>query len=239
LDLADLLVRRGRSDDAIDLVREYLATDPNDEDGRDRFAVMLAQHGRDVELEERANSGDRYAQDRLAELFVAQQRTDALRSRADGGDEAAQFRLARLLAARGDLDELRRRSNAGDRFAAAQLQEQADAKVSRGAEGQRVQEEVGPTVLEPVEPEAMRRQVAALRDRLKDGEVVAADMLALLVALRDIDELRAEVDAGTPHAADYLIAALDEDETMRELTSRMRRFGLGANGSVLGTEGAT
>lgn len=110
------------------------------------------------------------------------------------------------------------RAESGDEAAATRL-----AKVDAGPE--------------ELECSAVGVQIAELRAAVDDGKVGAAEELTMLLfELRRADDLRAEVDAGTPYAADRLIALLtaenSHDPHAVGEVERLRAYGLDAGRSL-------
>ncbi|MEV6600158.1 helix-turn-helix transcriptional regulator [Actinoplanes sp. NPDC051346] len=208
--------------------------------------------------------GDRPAEDALAEVFLLRGRADAvelneradllcdlgerasLRGRADQGDATAADDLADLLAERGELAELRRRADRGHSLAADLLAEllaihrRTDELSVRAAAG----DQASLTRLNRLRDDAssVKPEIQQLREALARGEVAVAERLtSLLFELADEPELRAEVDAGTPYAADRLLALLavnscNDPEAAAEVV-KLRALGMHCDGTLALTEG--
>ncbi|MDR7278007.1 hypothetical protein [Catenuloplanes atrovinosus] len=233
LDLAALLARQDRLDEAIDVLVRRMAVSP--------ASALRDRHAELCELRSRADRLRPYAADALDELLTDAGRAATLRERADAGDALAAEELVDLLVDRGALHELRERADRGHRYAAEQLadllavhgrtaelkaraeRDEAAARrynklMSDGASGQ---------------TEAAARQADALRARVDAGDDDAArELTALLFDLGAADALLAEVNAGTPGAIDRYLALLTaREETDRETLHLLRVFGINPDGT--------
>jgi hypothetical protein len=231
-ELADLLVRQDRFDQAAAVLRRRLATDPQDrlagskvaglqqlwhrvEKVRARgtpgeVADLLADGGVCDSLREEAAAGDVTAAEQLVERLVERGFLREIRRRADQQERFAEEALADLYAAWGEVEELTARAEAGDRAAELRL-----SKMSRdSARG------------DPSD------QIKALREQVDQGAAEAAVQLCgLLFELRDEENLRAELEAGTAGAAERLIALYTTQD--HESLIPLRAFGLDADGDVV------
>ncbi|MDP4511742.1 hypothetical protein [Nonomuraea turcica] len=125
--LVSLLVERGQTEDAIEILREVIA--------RGRMAPFLPPADRLVTLligthlldealtllRQRADADDPYASRELARLLGVEGHVEELRARAAAGDASAASELARILDEQGLTQELRARADAGDPYAARRL----------------------------------------------------------------------------------------------------------------------
>jgi hypothetical protein len=236
VELADLLVRQDRLARAVEILRRRLEADPEDRligkkllqvqelwrrvtevrppAGRrsrgipPEVAEILADGGLRDELRRDADAGNAIAAERLVDLLADRGCVPELRERADRGEARAAEALADLYAGWGDEGELRARADAGDGAAALRL-----------AKTRRVQ----------ARHEAARYQIGELRAAVDEGRPEAAlQLCTLLFELRDEQNLRAELDAGTAGAAGRLIA-LYTAQGHRALIP-LRAFGLDADG---------
>jgi hypothetical protein len=232
VDLAFLLVRQDRIDAAISVLSSRLGDRAAEDALAEVFrlrsradavelherADLLCDLGERAGLRARADEGDVTAADDLADLLAERGELAELRRRADGGHSLAADLLAELLATHRQTDELSVRAAAGDQAALTRLNHFRDGASSTGPEIQR------------------------LREAQARGKVAAAERLtSLLFELADESELRAEVDAGTPHAADRLLALLavngcDDPEAAAEVV-KLRAFGMHCDGTLPLTEG--
>ena len=239
VELADLLVRQDRLDEAVRVLRHRLDNSPQDRMAGKKLshvqdlwqrvdeirppggsrsqpipaevAEILADGGVCDDLRREADAGDVFAAERLVELLADRGYLDELRDRADHRDPQAAEALADLYAAWGEVDLLRERADRGDRPARLRL-----SKLHR-------QSNAG------VET---KYQISQLRAEVDDGQSEAAlKLCTLLFDLRDYAGLRAEVDAGTSGAAQRLIALYTANRDP-ELIS-LRAFGLDADGDVI------
>ncbi|GAA4442304.1 hypothetical protein GCM10023170_017200 [Phytohabitans houttuyneae] len=204
LKLADLLVEQDRTAEAIEVLRAW--ADSGDWWALRQLIDLLVGQDRVDELRARAGAGDSYARSWLGELLLEQDRIDdaieVLRTPADARYSDAEWQLADLLAKQGRADELRVRAEAGDSSAARRL---ADLLMERDRTGEAIE---------------------LLRARADAGDGDAAWRLVdLLLEQRSADDLRAEVDAGTPHAANAWITVLAK-QGKGDIAERIRRHGL-------------
>ncbi|XVU22772.1 hypothetical protein ACQPZJ_36690 [Actinoplanes sp. CA-054009] len=229
--LADLLVRQDRFAEAADVLHRRLTGRAEDEPvvhkldhvqavwrraeeirprGRrmpPEVAELLYDGGLADELRRDAAGGDMIAADRLVELLADRGCLRELRERADGGEQRAAEALADLHAAWGDVDELRARAARGDGPAELRL-----SKAHRH--------------------EGARFQIEQLRAEADEGRAEAAlQLCTLLFELRDEEQLKVELEAGTPGAADRLIALYTAQE--HPTLIRLRAFGLDAGGQLV------
>ncbi len=125
--LLDLLARQGRSDEAIEVCRNW--ADTGHRYAAELLPELLAGHG-DVDeaiemLRTWAEGGDNRAAKQLAELLTAQGRIEEAlelcRTRADAGDWDAARQLLDILSKEGRTEELRAEVDAGVPGAAARL----------------------------------------------------------------------------------------------------------------------
>jgi thioredoxin-like negative regulator of GroEL len=170
-----------------------------------RLAELLTEQGRNTELRQRANLGDVFATQRLTDLLHGQGRTERytvsdwaedlmterdveetlieLRRRAEGRDEACIYELDKRLAELGRIEELQARSADGDYEAAVKL---SDLLVKQGH---------------------IDEALTVLRQHAEKDTIAAKRLVALLADNGRIDELEAEVAAGTQWAAQRLTAS--------------------------------
>ncbi|MFG1608304.1 hypothetical protein [Actinoplanes sp. NPDC049265] len=236
--LADLFIRQDRLDEAVkalrhqkasplvrhklahvDELRELVAdlrpsAGPGARDLSYEVADLLADGGVSERLRRQAAEGDAMAAERLIERLADRGCLREIRDRADRGDRAAAEALADLYVAWGDEELLVARARGGDQAAELRL-----SKLHRvSARG-----------------EAARYEIDALREAVDEGSSQAAlDLCTLLFDLRDEANLRAELDAGTPGAAEKLIAlytALEHPSLIH-----LRAYGLEADGRLVTPE---
>ena len=162
----------------------------------------LAEQGRDEDLAQRANAGDRFAANRLAELLVKQGRVEELTQRANAGDEAAANHLAKLLAQQGCVDDLAQRAAADDLHAAYWL-------VKLLIEQRHIEEAIA--VLRPFIHVANGRQTFA-----------AAWLAELLAKHGCLEELTQRADAGDRHASCWLAKLLASQGRVEEAIALLR-----------------
>lgn len=247
-ELADLLFRSGRDQEAIRLLRGHVIDAPADGAAAALLEDIVALGPRIGELRAAAAAGDHWATRHLAELFADCGEADRLRARADAGSRLSEEDLAELLADRGAVTELRARADQGRQPAADAL---AELLATHGREAQlRRRAHAGDRAaarrLEKLlasgtalDGEAVRAQVSELRRRTAGGDEDAARQLTtLLFDLRKEDELRREVDAGTFQAAERLVALLNAEENDPATVDRLRAHGLNADGHPYQPQGA-
>jgi tetratricopeptide (TPR) repeat protein len=226
--LVDFLREQGRTDELRD------RADTGDSNAAEQLAELLVEQGHTDELRERADTGDSKAAEQLAELLVEQGRTDELRERADTGDSKAAEQLAELLVEQGHTDELRDRADAGDRYAIDHLAcllpgltpvDEAIDILRRWAEtGNEIA--VGRLAWLLVELDDEDVAIDLFRGWVEAGIGSADSQLARLLRWDGrIDELLAEVYAGTYGAAGNWVAMLVE-QGQAELVERILRRGL-------------
>lgn len=236
---------RWLADALADLLQSHLAEVPDDRSAADRLDHIAALAQRIKGMRAASAGGDFEADHRLAEMFVDGGEADALRVRADAGSLLAEEDLATLLADRGAVDELRERANRGKQPAADSLAEllathgRVDALWQRANAGDQAASRQVANLLASettLDGAAVQAQLGLLRRRIGSGDEVAARQLtALLFDLRNVAELRREVDAGTLEAAERLVALLNSDETVdRAYVDRLRTYGLDAGGAPYG-----
>ncbi|GIG01154.1 tetratricopeptide repeat protein [Catellatospora citrea] len=249
VELAVMLRRQGRSDQAVALLDRRLKAAPDDEACRAErtrtIAIreraleilheaqehprahwwhdeLLADGGKADDLRQRTGRGDLTAADEFADLLAARGCLEELRELADAGHQYACERLAEFLVSQGRRDELEQRVEAGDR-AALLYRNRLGTSGSAGEDVAAVSERMS---TDPVQsPNGSRSQEA-------DGEhdeSAAVQKVAYLFDSRDIGGLRKEVDAGTPRAAELFVALLTaEQATQPAVISRLRAFGMNA-----------
>ncbi|GAA3294992.1 hypothetical protein Dvina_41330 [Dactylosporangium vinaceum] len=239
-ELAQLLIRQDRFEAGIRVLRWRLDSNPRDRNAswhlaraqelwelaeqlrpaaagdaavRQRLDDMLADGGVCDDLRRRADAGDVLAGEELVERLADLGRLRELEERADGEHRYAAEALADLYLTRGDLARLEARAGAGDPAAALRLSK-------AHAEGRH--------------PEGAESQLAALRAAAGPDPEAARQLCALLFALRDVEGLQAEVEAGTLGAADRLLALYTADELKSpQQVAHLRAFGLSADGRPL------
>jgi hypothetical protein len=238
-DLAGVLFRAGRDQEATDLLSRRLAMVPDDRPAQDRLRAITALAQRISGL--RAER-DARAKRRLAELFADGGLVEDVRVKADGGSLLFEEDLAVLLAERGSVDELVERADQGKEPAANALAEllATHGRTERLQQRATAGDQVAARQLEKLlaagpaaDGVAVQTQLAHLRRRISTGDESAAqELTALLFDLRSEGELRREVNAGTFGAADRLVALLNADETMdRSEIDSLRAYGLSADGT--------
>ncbi|MEV4350616.1 hypothetical protein AB0J83_39670 [Actinoplanes sp. NPDC049596] len=228
VELADLLVRQDRFTEAAEILRRRLTGSAEDEpvvrkldhvqavwrrakEIRDRpaeVAELLFDGGLGDQLRREAAGGNAIAADRLVELLADRGCLHELRYRTDRlGERRAAEALADLHAAWGDVDELRSRAARGDRA--------AELRISKAHRHERA-----------------RFQIEQLRAQADEGRAEAAlQLCTLLFELRDEEQLKVELNAGTPGAADRLIALYTAQDHPSLI--RLRAFGLDADGQLV------
>jgi hypothetical protein len=238
MELADLCIKQDRLIEAERVLRERVADHPDDWAAEKKLkelrelrtrvdrlrptagrrarqmpaeiAELLYDGGLSADLREEAAAGNASSADRLADLLFERGNLRELRQRAERGEPRSAEALADLYAGWGEHDLLRARAEAGDRAAELRLSKLQRA-AGRGAGA-------GPAY-----------EIEALRRAVDEGDYEAPGKLcSLLFDLRDEDNLRAELEAGTAGAADRLLALY----TARDDPSliRLRAFGLDADG---------
>ncbi|GAA4731073.1 hypothetical protein Prum_069250 [Phytohabitans rumicis] len=196
-----------------------LRADAGDQTAALSLVDLLVRMGDTDGLRQRADMGDLHAAGKLASLFVEQHKLgDAiavLRQAADAGEGDASRRLAVLLLKEGNLEELRERASAGDQPATRRLADRLRAE-------RRFEEAID--VLRPAANSGDRLAADQLVDLyMARGEVedaigvlrqhadagygdAAVRLVALLARDGRLDDLQAEVNAGTFGAAEQLAA---------------------------------
>ena len=171
-------------------------------------AEILFDGGVCDELRQEADAGDARSAERLAEILLDRGCLRELRDRADRGEAQFADALADLYAGWGEIDLLRERAEAGDAPAQLRL-----AKLERDT------------------ARAPEYQIAEYRRKVDEGDTEAPGALcSLLFDLRDEANLRAELDAGTPGAADRLLALYTAQDHPSLI--RLRATGLAAAGRL-------
>lgn len=242
-ELAGVLFRSGREQEATGLLRARLAEVPGDRSAAGRLDHITALAPRIQELRAASATGDSEAGRRLAEIFADGGEADALRVRADAGSLLAEEDLAALLADRGAVGELRERADRGKQPAADALAEllathgQVETLQQRADAGdQAASRQLAKLLASGTTGDgaAVQAQLAHLRHRIGSGDEAAARQLtALLFDLRKEADLRCEVDAGTFQAAERLVALLNADETVdRAYVDHLCAHGLDAGGAL-------
>ncbi|MFF5287816.1 tetratricopeptide repeat protein [Paractinoplanes globisporus] len=241
IELADLLIRQGRFEPAVDVLRRRHDADPGDDAIKRRLARAEELWDRIEKLRLAAEAGNPAARDRIEEILVDCGLSDDLRMREEQGDLIAAERLVERLADRGCVAEIHERADQGQVFAGEALADlyvawgDIDRLRARAKKGDRTAERR----LSRVRSAKARAAAAAiereeLRAAVDEGKPEAAVQLsALLFELRDLDGLTAELDAGTEGAADRLLALHTATNTPPEWTARLRAYGLNADGSEL------
>ncbi len=238
-ELADLLIRQDRLEEATKVLRRRLDDDPQDRAAGRKLtqvqdlwqrvevvrprgrrpapglpaevAEILADGGVCDGLRREADAGDALAAERLVEYLAERGCVRELRDRADRRDQTAAEALADLYVAWGEAGLLRERADAGDRAAELRL-----SKLHRDS----------------AQHSESKYEIAQLRAEVDEGRAEAAlQLCTLLFELRDETGLRAELDAGTTGAAERLIALWTATDD-RDLV-RLRAYGLDARGDVV------
>jgi hypothetical protein len=233
--LADLLTRQDRLDQAVRVLRPFARTGPLVEQKLTHLTAL-------AERVDAVRTRTRGLSDEVAELLADGGVCDVLRREADSGDALAAEQLVERLADRGCVRELRDRADRGDRRAAEALADMyvawgdEDLLVARARAGDQAAE-LRLSKMHRVSAfgEAARYEIAELREKVDEGDPPAAlELCTLLFDLRDEKNLRAELNAGTPGAADRLIAhytALEHPSLIH-----LRAFGLEADGQLITPE---
>jgi hypothetical protein len=233
VELADLLVRQDRLDEAVGVLRgrvdgpavkklsRLLELRERVEQVRPpgrrptseipaEVAEILADGGVCDDLRQEAAAGDARAADRLVEILLDRGCLGELRERAERGELRSSEALADLYAGWDEVELLRARAEAGDGPAELRL-----AKLQRKAAPA-----AGPEY-----------QIESLRSKVDDGDPEAPGALcSLLFDLRDEANLRAELDAGTAGAAERLLALYTAQD--HPWLIRLRATGLDAAGRL-------
>lgn len=235
--LANLLVKQGRLDEAIEALRPAADIDTVIVTERALLDDLLAQQGRVEELRARASAGDRHAMWRLADQMENAGRVDEtielLSAHADD-DHSVAFRLAELLAKHGRMASLRVRADAGDKEAASRL---ARLLAQHGLLDElRTRADAGElsAQVDLLDLLVQQDRTDELGQRADAGDKHAARHLVDLLADQvRIDELRAEIDAGTDGAVDKFTALLiAQGKLSRHEAAHIHAIGLTADGSV-------
>ena len=238
-ELVDLLVRQDRLQRAVEVLRHRLEAHP-----QDRLAGKKLTHVQELwqRVEQVRPPIDRRARDipgAVAEILADGGVCDELRREADAGDTIAAERLIESLAERGCLREIRDRAARGEVLAAEALADlylawgEVDLLRERAEAGDRAAElRLSKTDLVSARRAGARNEIAGLRTAVDEGRPEAAlQLCTLLFELRDEQNLRAELDAGTTGAAERLIALYTAQENHSLI--RLRAFGLDADGRVV------
>lgn len=237
-ELADLLVGQGRFERAVEILNRHLAANPGDRFTQGHLERTNELWQRVDDLRPAANAGDPDARERITEILTDGGRCDDLRARADAGDVLAAEHLVERLVERGRRRELADRADRGNEFAAAAL---ADLYAAWGAvDLLRARADAGDRAarlrlskVDPPDAESAAAEVAALRAGADAGRSEDARQLCTrLFELRDEQQLWLETQAGTPGAADRLIALYTAEESVPpERVADLRTFGLDADGN--------
>ncbi|MEV5502432.1 hypothetical protein AB0M50_44240 [Nonomuraea fuscirosea] len=242
IELAELLIRQDRFEQAVDVLHRRLAADPRDWELGRHLSRTQELWQRVERIRPAADAGDPVARGRLAEILVDCGVSDDLRERECNGDLTAAERLVECLADRGCFTEIRARADQGQRFAAEALADlyvawgEVHLLTARAEAGDRpAQLRLSKVRRDDVRAEDMAAELTALRTAVDDGKPEAAlQLCALLFELRDEKELTAELNEGTNGAADRLMALYTATgRHPPEMTARLRSFGFNADGSGL------
>ncbi|MET0495239.1 MAG: hypothetical protein ABW000_19125 [Actinoplanes sp.] len=241
-ELADLLARQDRLDEAVEVLRRRLTTHPLDRLVGKKFAPLQELRERVEEIRRSAGSRVRGIPPEVAEVLADGGVCDELRREADAGDAIAAERLIELLAERGCLREIRDRADLGDVMAMEALADlyagwgEAELLQERADAGDRAAKLRLSKVLRVSARHAgAANEIAGLRAAVDEGRPEAAlQLCTLLFELRDERALRAELEAGTTGAAERLIALYTAQENPSLV--RLRAFGLDADGRVVTRE---
>jgi hypothetical protein len=239
LELAQLLIRQDRFEQAFHVLQRRLGVAPHDQ-------AIRRQLARTMELWERVDDLRAENPERVIEILTDGGISDDLRIGADAGDAVAAEDLVERLAERGCLRELEQRADRGHVYAAEAL---ADLYVARGSfdlleARAKAGDQAAELRLSKVHEAGVRSasagsEVAGLRAAAGGDPDAARQLCTLLFELRDLDGLRAELEAGTYGAADRLIALYTADEIMPpQQLAHLRAFGLAADGTPI-TPGRT
>jgi tetratricopeptide (TPR) repeat protein len=248
-ELAELLSRQDRFEQAVDVLRRLLAVRPWDREVSRRLMHTQELWLRAEEIRPAATAGDSTARGRLREILADGGVCDDLRVRADGGDTIAAEQLVERLVGRGCLRELRERADRGyqeraDRgyqYAAEALADlyvvwgEVDLLQARANRGDPAAElRLSKVRAEGVSAGGTGSEVAKLRAAAGGDPDAARQLCTVLFELRDVDGLRSEVEAGTHSAADLLIALHTAQENIPpEQLAYLRAFGLTADGKLV------
>ncbi len=238
-ELADLLIRQDRLEEAVKVLRMRLNDDSDDRSATRKLLQVQDLRRRVDEVRPRGGRHSPGITAEIADVLADGGVCDGLRREADAGDALAAERLVEHLAERGCLRELRDRADRRDQTAAEAL---ADLYVAWGeAELLRERAEAGDHAAElrlsklrrhSAQRSETKYEIAQLRAEVDEGRFEAAlQLCTLLFELRDEAGLRAELDAGTTGAAERLIALWTATEN-RDLV-RLRAYGLDARGDVV------
>ncbi|WP_327580661.1 hypothetical protein OHA25_31985 [Nonomuraea sp. NBC_00507] len=246
--LADLLLRQGRTEEGLTLLRAQVdagdlyaqirlvdwlveqsgveelraRADAGDEYAVDRLVDLLVEQGREEELRAWANAGERHVLRRLVDLLVEQGREEELRAWANAGEHYAHRRLVDLLKEQGREEDLHARANAGDWYAAERL---AELLVEQGrVEELHARANAGDVVavLRLLSPLVEHGGAAELHTGTAADEVLASIRLVNLLAEQGRDEeLHARANAGDVVAAVRLHMLLVEQERRAQMRLRV------------------
>jgi hypothetical protein len=186
-----------------------------------RLAEILADGGAADDLRSRALDGDTLAAEQLSDLLAERGCLEELREGANAGYRFAAERMAELLAGHGRIEELRERAQAGDPAATLELTRLDSLDDSRDRTGH------------PRMAEIDHATLTELRSAADAGDLQAAERLTtLLFDLHQRTALLIELNAGTAGAADRYLALLTiEEDANRGQVDQVRAFGLKADGS--------
>ncbi|GAA2326585.1 hypothetical protein [Dactylosporangium salmoneum] len=218
--LADLLAKAGRLDEAIDVIRPR-ATEGH-RDALSALHGLLVRAGRDDELRSRGKAGDLGAYAALAYALERAGRIDeaieALTARFafDQGENRG-FRLAELLQREGRLDELWALADQGSWHAQRHLSAQLAAHGAVDELLSRAQAEDGGLYRIPlVDLLTAQDRVDELRDlAVRRDQYATRHYLQILARQGRTAELREEVEAGTDGAAQRLTTLLRRQHGQR------------------------
>ncbi|MFC0533905.1 hypothetical protein [Phytohabitans kaempferiae] len=239
IELAELLVRQGRFERAVEVLRGWLATAPRDRTVGSHLSRTQELWQRVEDLRPAAHAGDQTARDRIDGILADGGVCDDLRAKAEAGDSVAEERLIEHLVERGHLRELRERADRGHQFAAEALADlytawgEVDLLTARADAGDEAAKLRLPKArMADDRASGAESEVAELRAAVDAGKPDAGEQLcALLFELRDEAQLSAEVEAGTDGAADRLLALYTAMESHPpEHLAQLRAFGLDADG---------
>lgn len=242
IELAELLIRQGHFERAVDVLRRWLAADPRNRMAGSHLARTQDLWQRVEELRPAVCAGDTLARDRLDDILADGGVCDDLRAKAEAGDSVAVELLVERLAERGCLRELDAWADRGHRFAAEALAdlyaawgdvELLTARADAGDEAAKLR--LAKARTSDDRARAAESEVAELRAAVDAGKPDAGGQLCtLLFELCDETRLRAEVEAGTDGAAERLIALHTARQSLpTERLAQLRAFGLDADGEPL------